>query len=213
MDIFGIGKIKKVVGNNEEEAKVATAPALPSLDEIKDRILKAKLLFRQTLTEAEAASQKSQELHAQMFGAAPALRDKMRQDKSKQDEIVQRKLVQAQGFAKSADSWQDVQVVMEIDQAFAECGLLDKDSEQARSLTDIQKALEEASFVMARTMEGLDKLGLAISVPGGHTQATSAKERELDALWAEFDKETDPVKKEEIRAKIEAKDAPAKVTL
>ena len=211
MDIFN--KIKKAMGDGAQE-EASKTPALPSLDEINNRIIKAKLSFRQTISEAEAAFQKSQALYAKIWDAAPVLREKMRKEKNELDAMVKRKMVQAQGFAKSMSVLQDVQIVMEIDKAFSECGLVDANAEQSRSLVDIQKSLEEASFVVTRTMQDIEKLGLSIAMPDGHTAAqTSEKDRELDELWAKFDQETDPAKKEEIKRKLQEKEAPPQVAM
>ncbi len=207
-----LDKIKKafvVDGSNGTSSRAA----LPTLEEIHDKIIKAKLKFRQAITEAETAARQSQAIYMKLWDVSPTERAQLRKQKAELDETVKRKLIHAQGFAKSQTSLQDVEIVMQIDQAFSQCGLIDDKVERSTSIEGIQKSLEEASIVITKTIEAVERLGLTISVPEGQETASTAEERELDELWIRYDSETDPVKKEEIKRKLEEKEATPQVVM
>lgn len=209
-----LDKVKKVfVDVSPAEPAVPPKAPLPSLEEIHDRIIKAKLNFRQTLAEAEAASKKSQAIHSRLFDVSPTERTKLLKEKGDADATVRRKLVQAQGFAKSQAALQDAEIVMQIDRAFAECGLIDSGAERSMSLEDVQKALQEAALIVTKTMESVENLGMTINVPSGQETAMSEKEREEMELWKLFDNEPDPVKKEKLRQQLEEKTATPQLAL
>ena len=208
-----LNRIKKAFGTDDAQGKPPQASALPSLEEIHDRIVKAKLNFRQALSEAEIASKKSQAIYAKLWDVTPGERAELRKQKAEVDAMIRRKLDHAQAFAKSLASLQDVEIVMQIDQAFTQCGLVDSASGESMSLQDIQRSLEEAALVVARTMESVEKLGISIAAPGAHTVSVSEEERELEELWAAFDREPDPVRKEEIKHRIQEKEAPPQMAL
>ena len=202
-----MGIFSKAKSSRADDGKKGNAPKLPSLDELHDRIIKAKLNFRQAMVEAESASRKSQAIYAKLWDASPADRAELRKQKAQEDDTVKRKMIQAQSFAKSQATLQDVEIVMQIDQAFAECGLIDAKDEDSMTLEDIQKSLEEAAIVVAKTMEDIERLGLSISLPKAETAPMSDEERELEAMWTQYDRETDPVKKEEIKRRLQEREA------
>lgn len=206
-------KIKKAFVEAEAQSGASASAALPTLEEIHDKIIKAKLKFRQAVSEAEAASNKSQALYMKLWDVSPAERARLRKQKAELDETVKRKMIQAQGFAKSEATLQDVEIVMQIDQAFAQCGLVDGNEERATSLEDIQKSLAEASLVITKTLESVEKMGMAISVPEVRESALSAEEREREELWRRYDSETDPVKKAEIKRTLEEKEATPQIAM
>lgn len=208
-----VDKVKGAFFADGGKSVTPAAPALPSLDEIHNRIVKAKLNFRQTVSEAETASKKSQTIYSKLFEVAPAERDKLRKQKAEQDATVKRKMVQAQSFAKSLGVLQDVEIVMQIDEAFAQCGLTEAGKERSGSLESVQKSLEEASLIVTKTMEAVEKLGISISGPEFHSAPMSESEKELDELWKRYDSESDPAKKEEIQRRIQEKEATPQVAL
>lgn len=206
-------KIKKTFVADEAQGGASPKAQLPTLEEIHDKIVKAKLKFRQAIAEAEAAANKSQAIYMKLWDVSPAERAQLRKQKAELDETVKRKMIHAQGFAKSQATLQDVEIVLQIDQAFSRCGLSDAKAERATSIEDVQKSLEEASLVITKTMEVVEKLGMTISVPKANEPALSAEEREVEELWSRYDRETDPAKKKEIKRRLEEKEATPQVAM
>ena len=191
------------------------APAeqtLPTLDEIHERILKADFNFKMVVKEAETAAQRSQAIYAKVFEATPQERMRLLKEKKAQDDIVKRKNGQAQAFAQSKEALQDVEIVMQIDEAFVQCGLLDANAAKSGTIESVQKSLAEASVAVSKTMEAVRNLGMGIEVPRTLGSQTG-EDSELAELFERFDKASDPAEKEELHRKIDEKMATPQVAL
>ena len=187
------------------------SPALPSLTELRAMIVKSTVLFRQSIAEAQASAKKARECYEMKFKASAVDRPKWIQRQADLDRMTRQKLAQAQASAKNTAMLQDVEVVMQIDEAFAKCGLTKSETLKSGTIEGLHKALQDASLVVASTMDMVDKMGLAISVPDVGSTTMTPEEREISELWARLDKEADPAKKEEIVRQIQEKDRNAPV--
>lgn len=196
--------IKNAVAKAPEAAPAA--PTLPTLAELGNMILKSQLLFRQTLAEAEASAAKAMGYYRKKFTAAPEQRTHLAKLQADQDRITRQKMIQAQAAAKNTAMLQDVEIVMKIDEAFVQSGLADPSLGRTGTLADLQKSLEEAAQVMATAMKMAGEVEAAIAIPAGAAVAESAADREIAALWEEYDRESDPAKREGIMRKLQEKD-------
>lgn len=207
-------KMKSAFGASEQKTAEQTAkPQLPSLDELRQMIIQSQMLFRQSLAEAESSAKKSQELYRSQFTATPAQRARLMQAQADQDQITRRKMAHAQLAGRNTAMLQDVEVVFKIEEAFRAAGLMD--ARETGTLPEIQKELNQASYIVGNAMDAINRIGSSIQTPTDSVANTPVMDPEVAALWAEFDKETDQAKKLEIQMKIEAKNTnkPAQVTL
>ncbi len=187
------------------------SPSLPTLSELRDMIVKSTMLFRQSIAEAQTSAREARKCYDMKFKAPAADRPRWIQRQADYDRMTRQKMAQAQASAKNTAMLQDVEVVMQIDEAFAKCGLTNSDTQRTGTLEGLQKSLQEASLVVASTMDMVDKMGMAISVPNVESSTMTPEEREISALWDKLDKESDPMKKEEIVRQIQIKDGSAPV--
>ncbi len=205
--------------NNASALPLPQKPVLPTLSELRDMIVKSQLLFRRSLAEAEASARKSQELYNRKFSATPDERRRLTQLQASQDLETRRKMAQAQVSAKNTAMLQDVEVVMQIEEAFASCGMAVSDERKATNLADllkeVQKEMQVAEQAISNTILLTKNVDATISIPAGTNSAVIEERPELAALYEQYNRETDQAKREELEREIRAKDPgkPVQVTL
>ncbi|MBR4188707.1 MAG: hypothetical protein IKQ55_01965 [Kiritimatiellae bacterium] len=201
-----IDKVKKALFTEAETEKPAEVPTLES---IRTRLFEANRNLEMRNREAAAAEARAQAALQKTFqaGMSTLERQKLIAESQKAKKEAAFHLRCAGQFIALTETLENAETLLELSDTIKRSGLME---EGALNLQELMKELENADAFLEPLMGTCQEIRSSIEASMGQfdglvSQGVSEETKELEALYRQFEMETDPEKKEAIRQKIETK--------
>lgn len=201
-----IDKVKKALFTEAETEKPAEVPTLES---IRTRLFEANRNLEMRNREAAAAEARAQAALQKTFQAGMSMleRQKLIAESQKAKKEAAFHLRCAGQFIALTETLENAETLLELSDTIKRSGLME---EGALNLQELMKELENADAFLEPLMGTCQEIRSSIEASMGQfdglvSQGVSEETKELEALYRQFEMETDPEKKEAIRQKIETK--------